>query len=175
MPEEIKMVDVIDELSYRLAKNNEDYPNILFYLGIDSEELKNLIEDLSQEDAIDEIKDFLSNAKYKTKLESLATILNNEDFDFFIDKTHSRMRIIERFVFDDDKNVAKNVYQLEKKFSSEIKKIKSAIEKVERISFTNYSSTHDDGSNEVVKSGPRVILKDYTFGINDAGQILTIW
>ena len=42
------------------------------------------------------------------------------------------MRIIERFVFDDDKNVAKNVYQLEKKVSSEIKKIKSAIEKVER-------------------------------------------
>ena len=174
-PIEIKIADVIEDISYRYAKNNEDYPNTLAYLGIDNEDLDIALEDLPLGEATNVMKEYLSNAKYRAKLEALTEILNNEDFDNFIDRPHSRMRVVERFVFEDPKNLDKNSFQLMKKTSTEIKKIRAAIEKNEKISFTNYKAqTTVNGKKETIY-GPRVSVKDYTIAINDAAQIHTIW
>ena len=174
-PITIRTADVIEDISYRYAKNNEDYPNSLAYLGVNDEDLDIVMEALSVSETITVMKEYLSNAKYRAKLEALTEILNNEDFDNFIDRPHSRMRVVERFVFDDSKNLYKNTFQLMKKTSTEIKKIRAAIEKTEKISFTNYSAqTTVNGKKETIY-GPRVKVKDYTIAINDAAQIHTIW
>ena len=174
-PIAIRTADVIEDISYRYAKNNEDYPNSLAYLGVNDEDIDIAMEDLSVQETITVMKEYLSNAKYRAKLESLTEILNNEDFDNFIDRPHSRMRVVERFVFDDPKNLDKNAFQLKKKTTSEIKKIRAALEKTEKISFTNYKAqTMVNGKKETIY-GPRVSVKDYTIAINDAAQIHTIW
>ena len=174
-PIAIRTADVIEDISYRYAKNNEDYPNSLAYLGVNDEDIDIAMEDLSVQETITVMKEYLSNAKYRAKLEALTEILNNEDFDNFIDRPHSRMRVVERFVFDDPKNLDKNTFQLMKKTSTEIKKIRAALEKTEKISFTNYKAqTTVNGKKETIY-GPRVSVKDYTIAINDAAQIHTIW
>ena len=174
-PIAIRTADVIEDISYRYAKNNEDYPNSLAYLGVNDEDIDIAMEDLSVQETITVMKEYLSNAKYRAKLEALTEILNNEDFDNFIDRPHSRMRVVERFVFDDPKNLDKNTFQLMKKTSTEIKKIRAALEKTEKISFTNYKAqTMVNGKKETIY-GPRVSVKDYTIAINDAAQIHTIW
>lgn len=179
--------DVIHELSYRLAKDSTQYPNIVRFLNIDIDELPATETSLENENDSDDekmsidykenfedIKENLNNAKYRTRISELADALNNEAFDGLMDSSHARMRFIERYVLGSDSRLlSKNAYEVKKKTSKKIETLKQNIEEADAISFINYPTKDSSKPNQ--KYGPRIFVKGCTIGLNDKAQIHTIW
>lgn len=178
--------DIIHELSYRLAKDSTQYPNITRFLNIALDELPETEGSLKDEnddeektfidysENFEDIKEILNKAKYRTRISELSDAINNPAFDGLMDSTHARMRFIERYVFGSDSRLlSKNAYEVKIKTSKKIESLKQNIEDADAISFINYPTKDMTKSNQ--KFGPRIFVKGFTIGLNDKAQIHTIW
>lgn len=183
--EKVTTNNILCELSYKLAQDSYQYPNIIRYLGIDIDELPettnnentdvNIDEKINDdlEDTVEYINRILCNTKYRMRLKELTEILNNDSFDGIMNSTHSKMRFIERFVFHDPRLLSKKTLEIKQKTTQKLDRLKKSIECIERIKFINYPAK--DSTKKSQRFGPRIFIKDYTIGLNDKGEIHTIW
>lgn len=186
--EPIEVGEVKNELITRLCDNPDDYEKTLKYLGIDDvSEIAIQVKAGNIEEAEAIAEDMLFDPEIEANLNRLTSLLNNEKFTNFFASTHSRMRLIERFVLTnfepqelksmamaDNKQKTSFDKKITKGILNSISSIKKSIQYTKEIEIYNYVV------NKGSKKGrnicyPRVVVNDYTLGLNDDGQIYTIF
>ena len=173
--EQVTKTDILKELVNKITAKKNDYKNIINYLGM-KDEIDDIIAIKKEEglkSAIDEIEQRL-NRHSSTKLNELADILNNEAFKDLFVTPHSRMRFIERIVFDVPVNITKTHRSIKYNTTSAINYLKKELTHSNNIVIKNYSS--DNLSKDNVKSGAQVELNNNTIiGLDSEGHIHTIY
>ena len=170
----VELKDVKEELISKLLIDPEDYVNITSFLGLNLEEAKYAIDDGDYNDASRHIEHELNSYNARMKLNNLIQALNNDAFKGFSDTTHGRMRFLERIIFDSTRNMTKTPYEIKQITSKEILKLKNTIERAKTIDIYNYNAKRANGTS-VHKYAPQIKLGKITIGLNDKGQLHTIY
>lgn len=173
--EQVTKTDILKELVNKITYRKSDYKNIVNYLGL-KDEIDDIIavrKDEGLKAAIDAMEERL-DTRSSTKLNELADILNNESFKDLLITTHSRMRFIERFVFDIPVNITKTHRSIKYNTTSAINYLKRELSHSNNIVIKNYST--ENLSKDNVKSGAQVELNNNTIiGLDAEGHIHTIY
>lgn len=187
--EPIGMDDVKIELIKRLVEDPNDYPNIMEYLGVDVSEIIIQLNANNEDEAESIAEETLMQPEIEDNIRRLVTLLNNEKFTDFFASTHSRMRFIERYVMNNfdtinydnignskekEKAIRKLDKDLNKSILSSIATLKKEIQRIEEIDIFNYKMGNVNYKNRY-SSFPRIKVYDNVIGLNEKGQIHTIF
>ena len=198
-PELITANIIVHEIAINLARaleknKKDDYENLLKYLKIEKEDIVQHLKDYgiafengavnADESKEVEIEDFkiltetiekyLNMKLDKTRMNSLEKLLNYKKFKGFMSSPHARMRLVARKILNDIENYNLQLTTLNKKLKDTITQIKSIIESQPYILLQDYITN----SSEKVKNphcGARIIINNVTMGINNNGEIHTIY
>lgn len=188
--EPIEMGDVKAELIKRLVDNPSDYPNILDFLGIqDTSEICIQLSANDRDEAEAVVEELLLDPEVEANLRRLTDLLNNDNFSELFASTHSRMRLIERYVLNDfetvnydhinnDKAKEKEKFKLDKNLNkaivSAINSLKREIQYAKEIDIYNYRVGNPNYKAKY-DCFARIILYDNTIGLNKEGKIDTLF
>lgn len=169
-------VDAIkEELVQKLLTDIDDYPNIVEFLELQTDDIKAELSKGDKEGAEEVARYALLETPVMNKLNTLVQILNNDAFNGLMASVHARMRFVERFVFDEPTNMDKKVFNIKQITSKKITELKKKIEnKRNEIVIKPYHLKKHDGTS-AHKSGVSIQIGDITIGINNEAQIHTIY
>ncbi len=181
--EEVKMEDIKKEILRKLSayfrqeehssskKHNQsaDYENILSFLRIDINDLRN---DYNRGELDIALEEYLSENQYTNELIEL---LNNENFKDFIVTTHARMRFIDRFVFEQGKWKDKTSKSQKAQTTRAIKALENSLSKTPYLQFTNYCTEKSSPSSSAKYGDGVNFINDTVIGLDEKGFIHTIF
>ena len=183
-PAEVTVNAVKSELAQKLAKDPDDYANIIKYIGVDKtspefESIISAVNDGDTEEAGVEINNLLSKNGYKYRLNAVTSLLKMPELDEYFDGIHGKMRFLERFIFDDMALMNKNIRTLKTEMLTQLNTINRLLTNIEYITIYNYEAKNDDGTTGY-KKGPNFVIEyDYDnnliFALNNDMKIHTIF
>ena len=165
--------DVKQELLDKLSKNADEYPNISQYLNLDTSDIAEELQNNNSEGAFDTAEYLLNSKEMSEKLSALAKIIQNKAFDNLFEGVHSRLRFIERFVFDTPRNTCKTDYEIKQITSRKITRFIKTLESAKEINVGNYTAS--DIKRKGYKCAPKLIIKDYEFSLDKNSRVRTIF